>query len=91
MKNMKYRKINNLNDSLNKSSCKLQQFLNEFLKDTTNFEADVDAAVRYFKTVNKVKSTNTKFSTLITLLLNKLNVRFENEYKLNMNDLNKTD
>ena len=90
--NMRYRKINHLREPFNAHSNKLQDFLNIFLDKIKLEKLNTEDFIRYYKSVDKIKSSNLKFSTIITLLLkNIVNGEFLSDYSIEMSEFDKTD
>jgi hypothetical protein len=92
-KNVKNRKLINLKDPLSIHSAIFQQFLNEFIQADSAKASDIDTEgiLRYYKTMSKVTSTDTKFMNLLLLLTKSVGVKFEAAYTLGLEEFNKHD
>jgi hypothetical protein len=92
-KNIRYRKLGHLKEPLNVHSQIFQQFLNEFIKTNNIGASDInsEAILRYYKTMSKVTSTNTKFSNLLSLVLKAINLRYDFDHTLGLKEFNKHD
>jgi hypothetical protein len=95
-KNVKFRNLQHLWNPLNFNSGPFQQFLSQFILDQGGADnhnkilnIDTEGILRHYRTINKIKSTNLKFSNLLRILLKSLNLKFEYDYTLTLEEVDK--